>query len=156
MNIFGSPEGDPGEKIPPLHKNNAVNLNVKKTNMVQRVAGFLVVFLLMFFGSSSGQRFPAPGITVPGLKKTHFQVLTKPFKSQFSPIRVFHSPEGSARPDFSLLKLPTGSTYINNLGFFCRQELKLDKVLAIPIRFRLGSKEYVDELEYGTRNLPKR
>jgi hypothetical protein len=124
--------------------------------MVQRVAGFLVVFLLMFFGSSSGQRFPAPGITVPGLKKTHFQVLTKPFKSQFRPVSVLGYDDCTPGYKFSLLNLPTSSTYINNLGFFCRQELKLDKVLAIPIRFRLGSKEYVDQLEYGARNLPKR
>lgn len=124
--------------------------------MVQRVAGFLVVFLLMFFGSMSGQRFPAPGITVPGLKKTHFQQLTKPFKSQFSPVSVFYYEDCMPGYKFSLLNLPTSSTYINNLGFFCRQELKLDKVVAIPIRFRLGSKEYVDELEYGARNLPKR
>ena len=31
-----------------------------------------------------------------------------------------------------------------------------DKVLAVPIRFRLGSKEYVDRIEYGARYLPTR
>lgn len=124
--------------------------------MVQRVAGFLVVFLLMFFGSSSGQRFPAPGIAVPGLKKVHFQQSAKPFQSQFGIVSILRATDCTRPPAFNLLNLPTGSTYINNLGFFCRYELKLDKVLAVPVRFRLGSKEYVDQLEYGARNLPKR
>ncbi len=33
------------------------------------------------------------------------------------------------------------------LAFFCRLELKMDKVLRTPVRFRLGSQEYVDWLE---------
>ncbi len=115
--------------------------------MVQRVAGFLVVFLLMFFGSSSGQRFPAPGIAVPGLKKVHFQQTVKSFQSQFGTVSILRATDCTRPPAFNLLNLPTSRTYINNLGFFCRQELKLDKVLAVPVRFRLGSKEYVDWME---------
>jgi len=34
-----------------------------------------------------------------------------------------------------------------NLGFFCRQEWKLEKTVRIPLRFRLGNLEYVDRLE---------
>jgi len=115
--------------------------------MVQRVAGFLVVFLLMFFGSMNGQRHPAPGITISGLKKLHFQQSVKPFQSQFGQPVFLKYEAGTPAPLFSLLNMPTGNTYVNNLGFFCRYELKLDKVLAVPVRFRLGSKEYVDRLE---------
>ncbi len=32
-------------------------------------------------------------------------------------------------------------------GFFCRQELKWDKKLPVPVRFRLGSQESCDRLE---------
>lgn len=32
-------------------------------------------------------------------------------------------------------------------GFFCRQELKLDKVTPLPLRFRLGSVEETDRME---------
>jgi len=139
-----------------LHKNNAVKLNVKKTNMVQRVSGFLVVFLLMFFGSMNGQRHPAPGITIIGLKKTDFQFTKKPFQSQFSRLVFMKSEDCTPTPVFTLLNMPTSQTYVNNLGFFCRYELKMDKVLAVPIRFRLGSKEYVDRIEYGARYLSTR
>lgn len=41
------------------------------------------------------------------------------------------------RPDF----------YVRNIGFFCRKELQLEKVTALPLRFRLGSLEYVNRLE---------
>jgi hypothetical protein len=34
-----------------------------------------------------------------------------------------------------------------NLGFFCRQEWKLEKTVRVPLRFRLGNLEYVDRLE---------
>ena len=134
-------------RVAPLHKNNAVNLNVKKTNMVQRVSGFLVVFLLMFFGSMNGQRHPAPGISVSGLKRVQFQQTVKPFQSRFTRPILLKAAECMPETKFTLLNLPTSSTYVNNLGFFCRYELKMDKVLAVPIRFRLGSREYVDRLE---------
>lgn len=37
--------------------------------------------------------------------------------------------------------------YVNNLGFFCRQELKLQAVTRLPFKFRLGSLEYNDWME---------
>jgi|SRR6478672_4366225 len=37
--------------------------------------------------------------------------------------------------------------YTRNLSFFCRQELRLEAVTGFPVKFRLGSVEYVDWLE---------
>jgi hypothetical protein len=45
----------------------------------------------------------------------------------------------------SMLVSPT--FYCNNLAFFCKKEIKIEKVTKIPFRFRLGSVQYVDYLE---------
>jgi hypothetical protein len=47
---------------------------------------------------------------------------------------------------FNLLSFQ-GSFLVSSLGFICRQELKLDKLTHIPIRFRLGSLDYVNWME---------
>ncbi len=41
--------------------------------------------------------------------------------------------------------------YVNNLGFFCKQELKFEAATGIPFKFRLGSVQYCDKLE-GKKN----
>ena len=35
----------------------------------------------------------------------------------------------------------------NDLAFFCKIEVKLEKALKLPVKFRLGSVQYVDYLE---------
>jgi len=37
--------------------------------------------------------------------------------------------------------------YCDQIGFFCRWELNLDKQFSHPVRFRLGSVDYVNRLE---------
>lgn len=43
--------------------------------------------------------------------------------------------------------LVSPSFYTCNLAFFCRQEIKLEKITHIPFKFRIGSAEQVDYLE---------
>ena len=139
-----------------MHKNNAVNLDTNKIKMPQRITGFLVVLLLMFQGKIFGQetafyiiptgRFEyQPSDLIRGgnvstgnyfLKRQGRDYLTTQKKKKKEAV-------------FSVLRsnLPGPGFYNRELGFFCKKELQLDKITPLPLRFRLGSLEYVNWLE---------
>ena len=45
------------------------------------------------------------------------------------------------------LRLVSQDYYSNNLGFFCKKELQIEKLTKVPFRVRLGSLDYVNGLE---------
>lgn len=50
-------------------------------------------------------------------------------------------------PDRPPIRLVKDNYYSLSLTFFCKKELQLEKLTKLPIRFRLGSTEYVNSLE---------
>ena len=123
--------------------------------MVQRSYSFLVVFLLMFPGDIFGQQKPmlfTPKTTLLSIKKEPVA-----FKPKFSITQVIKANDCIGMNKYRLLSLPTASYYPNSLGFVCKKELQLDKITAVPLRFRLGSLDYVNYLEQkpNAKNLPR-
>lgn len=71
------------------------------------------------------------------------------FEQQFRLSRVTVDTVTAYRPrnpliSFISYQLPS---YTTHLGFFCKKELQLDKLTPVPVRFRLGSIDYVNFME---------
>ena len=107
--------------------------------MRERCFKFLVVFFFLFKSTLNAQEkiphFFRPNTPNYGLKAQAKRLIIKN--------DLFYQQYPSS---FKLSQIP-GSCYTDNLGFFCKRELELEKLLTIPLRFRLGSLEYVDYLE---------
>lgn len=69
-----------------------------------------------------------------------------------------HAQQGAQLPAPNLLKpislpkkevrlWPGSEVATSHLGFFCRQEIRADKKLPLPLRFRVGSIQQADWLE---------
>jgi hypothetical protein len=76
---------------------------------------------------------------------THTWVKKKPV-SAFSLNNAAHNfiTAQASKPAISVI---TPNFYTAGFGFFCRQELKFEKITNIPFRFRLGSVTACDRLE---------
>ena len=100
---------------------------------------FVILFICLIICTKSyGQTGITPTNTaffqVP---KTHLNFLTKVKINKNEPISVAKN---------TLVPIPSAYCY-QNLAFFCKVEVKIEKASTFPVKFRLGSIPYVDFLE---------
>lgn len=70
----------------------------------------------------------------------------KPASGKLSlPYYSFQS--AKAVPHISINTVVPARFYVENLGFFCKKEMKLETLTGIPFKFRLGSVQYCDRME---------
>lgn len=77
----------------------------------------------------------------------HATSATQPFLYVTS-LNAFSQSKDSAKAFLPYRITPISSTfYANNVGFFCKKELQMEKVTGLPLKFRLGSVSYTDKME---------
>jgi hypothetical protein len=134
------------------HKNQAVNLLKKEGLSVQRIKTFLVVCISILTSQIRAQA-PTAGLwkTIPD----HLAWKAAGLPVTINAPSVAWSVSPALGPESRLVSAPrppfriTGGSdyYISQLGFFCKRELEFEKVVHIPLRFRLGSLEECNRLE---------
>lgn len=70
-----------------------------------------------------------------------------PFSSHFSSLQpaILHS-NSTLYYNSHTLQIPY-SMYYQSIGFFCKKELQFQGATTVPLRFRLGSLDYVNKME---------
>jgi hypothetical protein len=84
------------------------------------------------------------GKSIPELRREASAVL--PVTFYYSHLTLFTSSEFKPLPFYVKPTVPVIYSY-HNLAFFCKMEVKLEKAVKMPIKFRLGDVDYVDRLE---------
>jgi len=128
------------KKIPLYIKNNAVNLGRIVLGMPRSPIYFLVLFLLMFSNKGFSQR---KTLNIWNMNSDSTHSVNK------YPGFIFNTGKMLEKNSKNLVLngFCSPETYKKGIGFFCQKELELDKLTPLPIRFRLGSLEYVNWLE---------
>ena len=125
--------------------------------MPQRIFFSIVVLVFLFNGEILGQEKNVEKIPLINAKLLDYRQSThyiNPTRNVETPGLNFKSPTGyplknilSPSTVFTINNPLSKDYYSNNLSFFCRKELQIEKATSVPLRFRLGSLEYTDYLE---------
>ena len=149
------------KKIVPINKNQAVNLHTNHINVSQRACHFLVASLLMFSTNIfSQQQSPRNAQKTAQTLKISRDFQRQYFETTFGYRRteiVRYIPENliighvyyiyNYECPYCVAKIVPDYCSDDHLGFFCKKEIQFEDGTSIPLRFRLGSLDYVNRLE---------
>jgi hypothetical protein len=121
--------------------------------MSQRVFCFVVVLISLLNGEIFAQvkwekiirDFNSSGFTYNDTIR--YKYCIKSMNYNISGNQKKNSIFSGDEPNYFLLKPVPLNFYSQNLSFFCKKEFQIEKTIFIPLRFRLGSLEYVNYLE---------
>lgn len=125
--------------------------------MLQRSLKLIVVLLILIIGNKSvaqnfdqhsASKLKSQGKIYPENAVASSNSVDKLCVNlqDFYPLPIASIAEMPASKPIPAFQLP-GQFYTKCLGFFCRQELKIDQTSPVLFRFRLGSVDYVNWME---------
>ena len=100
-------------------------------NFWNKFCGFILIFLLLASFSDAQNKQPARLYSNFTLQKNNLQNSDSIIHSAISFYKLNEFKNTS--------QLVPENFYTKNMGFFCKQELVIEKAIKIPFRFRLGS-----------------
>lgn len=126
--------------------------------MLQRINIILVVLLMLstdifsqenLFASDSDSVFKVAGNNSPTISigEVHYFGCFKKNFIKFKDPYPYRLNYISIRKNSFIAGTIEKDLYCNNLGFFCKKEIQLEKITSVPLRLRLGSLDYVNWLE---------
>lgn len=121
--------------------------------MSQRVFCFVVVLICLLNGEIFAQvnsekiirDFNSPAFSYNDTMRYRNCFKTVNYKIQDNQAK--YSDISDKKANYFLLNPVPINFYSQNLSFFCKKEFQIEKAIFIPLRFRLGSLEYVNYLE---------
>ena len=101
---------------------------------------------MIFVGGGAFAQKTTPFITI---NKAYFVTLKKQNSGW---IKHTETIKTTTTPFFSInqpipYSIISSNFYTQNLGFFCKKELQIEKVIKLPLKFRLGTVQQCDWME---------